>query len=248
MPELSVPEISVPEISVIVPVKDEAENIRPLIAEIQAALGSLAYEILYVDDGSRDATPEILRAALETEPRLRVLQHGASFGQSAAIITGVRAARGAIIATLDGDGQNDPADLPRLIESYRNAGAPAMVIGWRKERRDAWTKRVSSRIANTVRAGMLGDATRDSGCGLKIFPRAWFHETPCFNHMHRFLPALAKRAGLAVIPVPVHHRPRRAGRSKYGVWNRLWVGIVDLFGVAWLLKRQSRPAAREVER
>lgn len=247
-----------PDLSVIVPVKDEAENIRPLVAEIQAALESidgasidgvrLDYEILYVDDGSRDATPEILRALLKSEPRLRVLSHGGSFGQSAAIVSGVRAAEGDIIATLDGDGQNDPADLPRLIETYRAASAPSMVIGWRRTRRDTIVKRLSSRIANAVRASMLGDDTRDSGCGLKVFPRAWFLATPCFDHMHRFLPALAKRAGLAVIPVPVNHRPRQAGRSKYGVWNRLWVGIVDLFGVMWLLKRQSRPRVQEIER
>lgn len=246
------------EVSVIVPVKDEAENIAPLIAEIKAALeslngvpvngGALDYEIVYVDDGSRDGTPAVLRDLMATEPRLRVLSHGASFGQSAAIISGVRAARGAIIATLDGDGQNDPADLPRLIETYRAAPSPSMVIGWRKTRRDTAMKRFSSRIANAVRATMLGDDTRDSGCGLKVFPRAWFLATPCFNHMHRFLPALAKRAGLLVIPVPVNHRLRRAGRSKYGVWNRLWVGIVDLFGVMWLLKRQSRASVREIER
>jgi dolichol-phosphate mannosyltransferase len=236
------------ELSVVVPVKDEAENIRPLIAELQAALAGVDYEIVYVDDGSRDATPAILRAALAEVPRLRVLTHGESCGQSAAIISGVRAARGAVIATLDGDGQNDPADLPRLLTALRSAPAPAIVIGWRQKRRDSAMKRFSSRVANAVRARLLGDDTRDTGCGLKLFPRRWFLETPAFDHMHRFLPALAKRAGLAVIALPVNHRPRTAGRSKYGVWNRLFVGIVDLIGVMWLLKRQSRPHPRESER
>jgi dolichol-phosphate mannosyltransferase len=240
-----------PLVSVIVPVRDEAENIRALVGEITAALAGRAFEIVYVDDGSRDATLAVLRDAMAAEPRLRVLAHDKSYGQSAAILTGVRAAQGAIVATLDGDGQNDPADLPRLLARYESEaakGAAAMVIGWRHKRRDTAVKRLSSRIANTVRAALLGDDTRDTGCGLKVFPRAWFLETPGFDHMHRFLPALAKRTGLAVLAEPVNHRPRIAGRSKYGVWNRLWVGIVDLVGVMWLLKRQSRPQARPVTR
>jgi dolichol-phosphate mannosyltransferase len=235
-----------PEISVVVPVRDEADNIAPLIAEIVAALTPVCrFEIVYVDDGSRDATAERLRAARQADPRLRVVRHVNACGQSQAVASGVKAARGAIVATIDGDGQNDPADIPKLLarflaepEATRNA---VLIAGRRARRRDSATKRFSSRIANAVRARMLGDNTPDTGCGLKIFARATFLDLPRFDHMHRFLPALMIRAGGKVESVAVNHRPRERGQSKYGMWDRLWVGIVDLFGVMWLQSRASHP-------
>jgi dolichol-phosphate mannosyltransferase len=229
------------DLSVVVPVKNEAENIAPLVAEIARALDSLvAYEIIYIDDGSTDATAaEILRLG----PKVRLLRHAESCGQSAAIRTGVRAARAAWVATLDGDGQNDPADLPQLwrIASAAPPNPPLLIAGHRRNRRDTWSKRAASRIANRIRARLLGDDTPDTGCGLKLFPRALFLDLPDFDHMHRFLPALVLRAGGRVRSVPVNHRPRGRGVSKYGVLDRLGVGIVDLFGVLWLQRRMARP-------
>jgi dolichol-phosphate mannosyltransferase len=243
-------------LSIVVPVRNEAENILPLLAEIHAALDSHGeFEVVYVDDGSRDATPERLAEALAHYPRLRVLAHRASCGQSAALMTGVRAARGDWVATLDGDGQNDPADIPKLIaarDSARDgAAAPGrlqLIAGYRKTRRDTWLKRFSSRVANAVRASLLGDATPDTGCGLKLVARAAYLELPFFDHMHRFLPALVQRNGGATLSVEVGHRPRTRGRSNYGLFDRLWVGIVDLLGVMWLKRRTSRPDASEVMR
>lgn len=232
------------DLSIVIPVRNEAPNIAPLVAEITAALVDIAaYEIVYVDDGSSDGTAaEISRLAAQM-PYLRLVRHMRSCGQSAAIVTGVRAARGAWIATLDGDGQNDPADIPRLWRLARAAPAspPLLLAGWRENRRDTWSKRIASRLANAVRARLLGDATPDTGCGLKLFPRALFRDLPAFDHMHRFLPALVLRAGGAVRSVPVNHRPRRLGVSNYGVFDRLGVGIVDLFGVWWLQRRAARP-------
>jgi dolichol-phosphate mannosyltransferase len=230
-------------LSVVVPVKNEAENISPLVAEIRGALaGGPAYEILYIDDGSTDSTAARLREM--AGPDLRVLTHMRSCGQSAALRTGVRHARGRLIATLDGDGQNDPADVPRLVSIFLNpASAPTvgMIAGQRVKRRDSTVKRWSSRIANGVRAWMLRDDTPDTGCGLKVFSREAFLALPYFDHIHRFLPALMRREGFAVGLEPVNHRPRLRGRSKYGVNNRLWVGIVDLFGVYWLQRRMRLP-------
>ncbi len=233
-------------LTVIVPVKNEADNVLPLIGEIRAALGSgsVPYEILYIDDGSTDETRERLDEAAKTAPELRVLYHATSCGQSAALRTGVMGARGRVIATLDGDGQNDPADLPRLVAAFLNpASAPelAMIAGQRVKRRDSTVKRWSSRIANKVRSAMLGDDTPDTGCGLKVFSREAFLRLPYFDHVHRFLPALMRREGYAVGLEPVNHRHRVHGRSKYGINNRLWVGIVDLFGVFWLQRRMRRP-------
>ena len=229
------------DLSVVIPVRNEAENISPLVAEIAAALdGLITYEIIYVDDGSTDATiTEIQRLG----PGLRLLRHAQSYGQSAAIRTGVRAARAAWVATLDGDGQNDPADLPGLWALARAApdGPPLLLAGYRSNRQDRWSKRAASQIANRIRARLLGDNTPDTGCGLKFFPRALFLELPDFDHMHRFLPALVLRAGGTVRSVPVNHRPRGGGTSKYGVLDRLGVGIVDLFGMLWLQRRASRP-------
>ncbi|MBL8699267.1 MAG: glycosyltransferase family 2 protein [Alphaproteobacteria bacterium] len=232
---------SAPEITVVVPVRDEAENIDPLLAEIHAALATRDFEVVYVDDGSTDATPERLAEARRRHPRLRVVRHRRSAGQSAGLLTGIRAARGTWIATLDGDGQNDPADIPALLARAQEGDAPELVAGLRAKRRDTALKRISSRIANGVRARLLGDRTPDTGCGLKVFRRETFLRLPAFDHMHRFLPALVQRAGGRVENVKVNHRPRAAGRSKYGVMNRLWVGIVDLVGVMWLQRRALRP-------
>ena len=183
-----------PVLSVVVPVKNEAANIAPLIAEIRAALAAVPHEIIYVDDGSTDSTPAELAAAAASAPLVR-RRHRASCGQSAAVVTGVRAARGTWIATLDGDGQNDPADIPALFARAQQEAGLVLIAGHRTKRRDSWVKRVSSRFANRLRAAMLGDATPDTGCGLKLFPRAAFLELPAFDHMHRFLPALIIRAG-----------------------------------------------------
>jgi dolichol-phosphate mannosyltransferase len=234
-----------PEISVVVPVRDEAENIESLVAEIVAALGGRDFEIVYVDDGSTDATPQKLAAARARHAMLRVLRHRRSAGQSAGLLTGIRAARGAWVATLDGDGQNDPADIPRLLARALENDRPTLVAGLRAKRRDSSLKRVSSRLANAVRGWALGDRTPDTGCGLKLFRRETFLALPSFDHMHRFLPALVQRAGGTVVNLPVNHRPRAGGRSKYGVMNRLWVGIVDLFGVMWLQRRRLDPELEE---
>lgn len=233
-----------PALSVVVPVHNETENLRPLIDEIVTALdGLIAFEIVYVDDGSTDATLDRLKEIALTEPRLRVFRQVACCGQSAAIWTGVKNARAGAIATLDGDGQNDPADIPALWQRYNDEGDGdrLMVAGLRAKRRDTAIRRLSSRVANGIRSSLLKDDTPDTGCGLKVFPRDAFLAMPRFDHMHRFLAALMIRQGGRVLSVPVNHRPRERGTSKYGVWNRLWVGIVDLFGVMWLQRRGSKP-------
>ncbi len=239
------PAFSVPALSVVVPVRNEASNIAPLVGELCAALSGVAHEIVYVDDGSGDATPDELRAAA-AESGVRWMRHRAGCGQSAAVVTGVRAARGAWIATIDGDGQNDPADIPRLyaraLAAEAEGGAlPILIAGHRTTRRDSAVKRASSRIANGVRGKLLGDRTPDTGCGLKLFRRDAFLALPHFDHMHRFLPALFIRAGGRVESVPVGHRPRLRGRSNYGTLDRLAVGLVDLVGVFWLQRRWKRP-------
>lgn len=236
---------SLATLAVVVPVKDEAENVLPLIEEIAAALeGVCVYEIVYVDDGSADGTPDRLLNAKTKFPNLRIVRHDGCFGQSQAIQTGVRHAGAPLIATLDGDGQNDPADIPALLERFNTEGGSAdarlMIAGWRAKRKDTWLKRVSSKVANAVRGSMLGDAMPDTGCGLKVFPRDMFMSFPGFNHMHRFMPALTIRAGGRVVSVQVNHRSRERGVSKYGLFNRLWVGIVDILGVMWLNRRPSR--------
>jgi glycosyltransferase involved in cell wall biosynthesis len=232
------------DLSIVISVKNEAGNIAPLVGEIRAALdGLVEYEVLYVDDGSSDATAsEISRLAAEN-PQVRLLRHRRNYGQSAAICTGVRAARAAWIATLDGDGQNDPADIPAMWRLARQASAsPALLIsGYRERRQDSWSKRWASRIANAIRGRLLRDCTPDTGCGLKLFPRSLFLNLPYFDHMHRFLPALVLREGGTVLSVAVNHRPRHKGMSKYGVFDRLGVGIVDLLGVMWLQSRAPRP-------
>ena len=232
------------DLSVVIPVKNEAGNIAPLVAEIAAALdGCVAYEIVYVDDGSDDATEAEIRRLQASLPQLRLVHHARSCGQSAAIRSGVKAARGRWIATLDGDGQNDPADIPALwrLAQASPAMPPLLIAGHRAHRRDSWSKRQASRIANAVRRRLLHDDTPDTGCGLKLFPRALFLDLPYFDHMHRFLPALVLREGGIVHSVPVNHRPRQRGTSKYGVLDRLLVGIADLAGVMWLRRRAARP-------
>ncbi len=234
-----------PLLSVVVPVHNEAPNLQPLITAIGEALAGIDHEIVYVDDGSSDATPTILARLAAELPTLVHIRHRASCGQSAAVITGVRAARGIYIATLDGDGQNDPADIPALLEAALTAEStgpkPVLIAGHRTTRRDSDAKRWGSRIANAVRSRMLKDGTPDTGCGLKLFRRAAFLEIPHFNHMHRFIPALFIRAGGHVVSVPVRHHARAHGASHYGTWDRLKVGIVDLFGVAWLQRRWNQP-------
>ncbi len=228
-----------PRLSVVVPVRNEAPNIAPLIAEIRAALAGIPHEIVYVDDGSTDSTAAELAQQAAAGP-LRWLRHRQSCGQSAAILTGIRAATAPWIATLDGDGQNDPADIPALLARAEAAG-PGLIAGHRTHRQDSAVKRLSSRFANGLRARMLGDATPDTGCGLKVFPREAFMALPAFDHMHRFLPALFLRAGLPVVSVPVNHRPRLRGVSNYGTLDRALVGITDLAGVMWLQRRWRRP-------
>lgn len=236
------------ELSVVVPVLNEAGNIGPLVAEIRAALAQAeGVELIVVDDASSDATAAVLAALPAGYPALRVLHHDRRCGQSRAIVSGVRAARGICIATLDGDGQNDPADLPRLWAHWRAAGADArlLLVGHRQVRRDSWTRRLASRLANALRARLLGDHTPDTGCGLKLLPRDLFLELPYFDHMHRYLPALVLRAGGRVESLPVNHRPRIAGHSHYGILDRLAAGLVDLLGVLWLCRRSRRPRVHE---
>jgi len=232
------------ELSVVIPVRNEAPNIAPLVAEIRAALdGGCDYEIVYVDDGSSDDTVAAIRGLARDFPRLRLVRHRRGAGQSAAIRSGVQAARADWIATLDGDGQNDPADIARLWAIAKEAPPepPLLVAGYRQKRRDSAMKRLSSRIANAVRAALLGDGTPDTGCGLKLFRRALFLDLPFFDHCHRFLPALVKRQGGSTRSVVVNHRPRAGGTSNYGTLDRLFVGIADLFGVMWLMRRAKRP-------
>ena len=227
------------KISGVVPVCNEAENVAPLTWEIRTALEQhQPFEIIFVDDGSSDETAAAVIAARQAGvAEIRLLQHAARCGQSAAIHTGISAARAEWIATLDGDGQNDPADLPALLARRGGGDAPWLVMGNRTARQDNWLRKLSSRVANGVRGSLLRDGTPDTGCGIKVLHRATFLALPYFNHMHRFLPALFQRAGARVISVPVNHRPRTRGTSKYGLNNRLWVGIVDLCGVRWLIRR-----------
>ncbi|GAB2506142.1 glycosyltransferase family 2 protein [Lysobacter humi (ex Lee et al. 2017)] len=234
-------------LSVVVPVYNEAGNVAPLVHEIVAALrGVTAFEIVYVDDCSTDGTLDALRALKAEVPELRVMRHVSNAGQSTATRNGVKAARGEWIATLDGDGQNDPADIPKLLAQRDAApGDVRMFAGWRVERKDSGSKRWASKWANAIRASMLRDDTPDTGCGIKLFERAAFLELPYFDHMHRYLPALMQRAGWKTVSVPVNHRPRGAGVSKYNNLNRALVGIRDLRGVAWLITRTRRTAVEE---
>jgi len=238
-----------PRISVVVPVKNEAGNILPLIEEIEQACVPLSpFEVIYVDDGSTDSTLAELGRARQMRPWLRVISHRESCGQSAAVRTGAQAARAPIVVTLDGDGQNDPAFIPDLVAAL-DIGGPdvALAAGQRVGRKDGEFKKLQSRIANKVRGRILRDGTRDTGCGLKAFRREVYLALPYFDALHRFMPALIRREGYAVVHVDVVDRPRRAGRSNYGMFDRLWVGIMDLAGVWWLIRRRRRvPQASEV--
>jgi dolichol-phosphate mannosyltransferase len=235
--------------SIVVPVRNEADNIAPLIAEIAAALDSRwNYEIIYVNDGSTDATAARLESTMKSRPNLRQIHHATSAGQSAAVRSGVRAARGAIVATLDGDGQNNPSFLPALISAIEQGGERAgLAAGQRVGRRDTGFKKLQSRIANAVRKAVLHDGTRDTGCGLKAFRRDVFLALPYFDGLHRFLPALVRREGYDIVYVDVIDRPRHSGVSNYGFFDRVWIGIMDLAGVWWLIRRKKpTPVATEV--
>ncbi|MGY4624601.1 glycosyltransferase family 2 protein [Bradyrhizobium sp. USDA 4486] len=239
---------SQPSVSIVVPVRNEADNIAPLIAEICAALdGRWAYEIIYVNDGSTDATGERLVAMMKQRDNLRQLRHAKSGGQSAAVRSGVRAARGQIVATLDGDGQNNPAFLPELIAAVEKGSNVGLAAGQRVGRKDTGFKKLQSRVANGVRNAILKDGTRDTGCGLKAFRRDIFLMMPYFDGLHRFLPALVRREGFDIAYIDVIDRPRHSGVSNYGFFDRLWIGIMDLAGVWWLIRRKKpTPEVTEV--
>jgi dolichol-phosphate mannosyltransferase len=226
-------------LSVVIPVLNERGNVAPLVDEIDITLNDrIRFEVIVVDDGSDDGTTEEAAAIEEGTGFTRVIRHDETRGQSAAIRTGVKAAKAPVVAVLDGDGQNDPADIPNLFGPLTVLPNIRMVVGQRERRHDSTVRRLSSRIANKVRDAVLNDGIEDTGCGLKVFYREDFLELPAFDHMHRFMPALMQRNGLKVHTVPVNHRPRVRGESKYGIGNRLWVGITDLFGVMWLQKRR----------
>jgi dolichol-phosphate mannosyltransferase len=244
----SPPATSRPVISVVVPVRNEAGNVAPLIAEIAAALAQHSFEIVYVNDGSSDGTEQELLRLMALHPWLRQIKHAQSCGQSSAVRTGVAAAHGDIVATIDGDGQNDPAFIPQLI-AVLEEGAPrvGLVAGQRVGRKATGFKKLQSRIANAVRGAVLKDGTRDTGCGLKAFRRDMFLGLPYFDGLHRFLPALVRRDGFDIGYVDVVDRPRHSGVSNYGFFDRLWVGILDLAGVWWLIRRKKRvPQSKEI--
>ena len=232
-----------PEISVVIPARDEVVALEGLLAEVDAALSGEAYEIIVIDDGSTDGSHHLLGLLAARSPRLRWFRNETSTGQSASIRRGVRAARGALIVTLDGDGQNPPDQIGKLLAPFRRPGRASLglVQGQRLERRDSTAKRLGSRFANALRGFLLKDGVRDSGCGLKAFRREAYLDLPWFDHIHRFMPAMMLREGWEVETVPVTHRERRGGRSKYGNLSRALVGIPDLMGAAWLIRRAGPP-------
>jgi len=237
------------DLSVVIPVCNEEESIGVLIEEITQALAQkYQHEIIVVDDGSTDKTLEVLLKIKKDLPTLRVIKHLQNSGQSTAVRTGVQHAKSAWIATLDGDGQNDPADIPNLYNELANQNLdPWLVVaGYRKKRKDTWLKRISSKYANSIRDRLLRDGTPDTGCGLKVFARDSFLALPYFDHMHRYIPALFQRQGGRVVSVEVNHRHRMQGTSKYGFHNRLWVGIVDILGVRWLQNRARLTGTQEL--
>lgn len=236
-----------PWLSVVIPVLNEADNVLPLLAEVELALdGRVSFEVVFVDDGSTDGTSERLEAARQ-QGRVRVVRHAERCGQSAAVRSGVVHARGLWIATLDGDGQNDPADIPVLVAAVSGTSGrkPALVGGLRARRQDTWSKRAASRFANAIRQAFLKDGCTDSGCGLKLFRRDAFLDLPFFGALHRFLPALFRAHGHAVAYVPVGHRPRQRGSSKYTNFRRGMIGVIDLLGVYWLMRRTRLTTASE---
>ena len=237
-----------PEISVILPARDEEGSIAQLLQGIAFALRDRAHEIIVVDDASTDGTARVVARSCQTVPQLRLIRHARSCGQSAAIRSGVLAARGALIATLDADGQNPPENLPALLAPFvRGAEQPGLVQGERRDRADRWSRRVASVVANRIRNALLHDGVSDSGCGLKAFPRDVYLALPYFDHIHRFMPAMVAREGRQVVTVPVTHAPRAFGRSKYCNLQRARVGIVDLLGAAWLIRRRRLPQMGAVE-
>jgi len=248
MPDPNASTVTSPAVSVVVPVRNEAENVRPLTDEIAAALnGRWRFELVFVNDGSTDGTEAALTALKAERPWLRQVKHESSCGQSAAVRSGVAAARAPVVATLDGDGQNDPSFIPALLTALEQGNNIGLVAGQRVGRRSGGFKKLQSRIANGVRAAILRDGTRDTGCGLKAFRRDAFLALPYFDGLHRFLPALFRRDGYAIAYVDVIDRPRRHGVSNYGLWDRLWVGILDLAGVRWLIRRRKNvPKVSEV--
>lgn len=237
-----------PQISVVVPVFNEQDNIAPLVHEIVAALRDvIPFEIIYIDDCSKDNSSAVLKQLQLEIPELRAYRHTKQSGQSTAIRSGIKHASGAWIATLDGDGQNDPADIPRLIAARDKADPQVKLFaGWRVERKDTGSKRWASKFANAIRSRLLRDETPDTGCGIKLFERDVFLDLPYFDHMHRYLPALVKRAGFQSVSVPVNHRERSTGVSKYNNLGRAWVGISDLRGVGWLIKRSKITGTRKL--
>ncbi len=239
---------NLPAISVVVPVHNEAENIPVLADEIAAALKGRSFEVIFVNDGSGDDTEAVLKKLGATRPWLRQIKHAQGCGQSAAVRSGVRAAKAPIVATLDGDGQNDPAYLPQLIDALEAGGASVGLVNGRRLKRKDGFKRIQSKVANGVRAFVLRDDTLDTGCGLKAFRRDVYLALPYFDALHRFTPALVKREGYAVHYVDVVDRARQHGKSHYNIWNRLWVGILDLYGVFWLIRRRRRvPEVTEIK-
>lgn len=239
-------------VSVLIPARDEAGNIGVLVDEIHRALaGRFPHEVVLVDDGSSDDTGEVfLRHCRDTGTSAVLLRHARSVGQSTALWTAAQHAHGSFLVTIDGDGQNDPADIPALVSqglTMQERHRHFCIAGFRKNRRDTRWKKIQSRIANAVRRRILDDGVTDTGCGLKLLPRATWFCLPYFDHMHRFLPALVKRLGGFIAVVPVNHRPRLAGISKYTAWNRLWVGVVDLMGVRWLVRRNKLPLIERME-
>jgi dolichol-phosphate mannosyltransferase len=238
-------------ISVVIAVYNEIDNIQPLLLEILHTLEKLEdFEIIMVDDASKDGTTQRLAQLAQQYPRLRTVYHSRNYGQSIAVVSGVRAARYDWIVTLDGDGQNDPADIPKLFTALNGSdpARPVLAAGIRVQRNDTQVRRLTSKIANRIRDQLLGDNCPDSACGLKLFQRKVFLQLPHFNHLHRFLPALFKRFDGVIINVPVSHRPRLSGQSKYGTMNRLWIGIVDILGVMWLLRRPCPLETHDVSR
>jgi dolichol-phosphate mannosyltransferase len=248
MSDVTASAANAPAVSVVVPVRNEAENIRPLTDEIVAALsGRWPFELIFVNDGSTDGTQAAIQILKAERPWLRQVKHEISCGQSSAVRSGVAAARAPLVATLDGDGQNDPSFIPALLAALEQGTTIGLVAGQRLGRRDTGFKKTQSRIANGVRSAILRDGTRDTGCGLKAFRRDAFLALPYFDGLHRFLPALFRRDGYEIAYVDVIDRPRRHGISNYGMWDRLWVGILDLAGVWWLVRRRKKvPRVSEV--
>jgi len=235
-------------LSVVIPVFNEAQSIGSLITEISDALFEIDYEIVVVDDCSSDETVDVLTKIQLSNERLRIIRHDRNYGQSFAVRSGVKCAKSTWIATLDGDGQNDPSDIPRLFDALIEKSGEnrnILIAGYRLKRKDSWLKRISSKYANKVRSNLLKDEVPDTGCGLKLFSRDYFLDLPSFNHMHRYIPALYISRGGVVFSLEVNHRHREKGFSKYGFNNRFWVGITDLFGVMWLQKRSNKISYKE---